>query len=124
MCIRDSFFTVELLFSSILFALLPFLMIELLLGPKEILMLGVPFFGINVTLAGIVMTILVLDYITTMIVAAIERKPMLLIYGPGFFILRYIETWVFLYALVMGLFKKPSAEGKWKSPKRMAYSKS
>lgn len=118
------FFTVELFFSSVLFALLPFLMIELLLGPKEILMLGVPFFGITVTLAGIVMTILVLDYITTMIVAAIERKPMLLIYGPGFFILRYVETWVFLYALVIGLFTKPSAEGKWKSPKRMAYSKS
>jgi biofilm PGA synthesis N-glycosyltransferase PgaC len=118
------FFTVELLFSSILFALMPFLILELLLGSKEILTLGVPFFGITVTLAGVVLTVLVLDYITTMIVAAIERKPMLLIYGPGFFFLRYVETWVFLYALVMGLFRKPSAEGKWKSPKRMAYSKS
>lgn len=117
------FFTIELFFSSILFALLPFLMIELLLGPKELLTVGIPFFGSTFTLAGIVMTVLVLDYITTIIVAMIERKPMLLIYGPGFFFLRYVETWVFLYALIMGLFKKPNAEGKWKSPKRVAYAK-
>lgn len=115
------FFTIELLFSSILFALLPFMLLELLFGPLEILMLGFPFFGLTITLAGVILTVFIFDYITTIIVALIERKPMLLVYGPGFFFLRYVETWVFLYALVMGLFRKANTEGKWKSPKRIAY---
>ena len=117
-----AFFTLELLITSFLFAILPFLLIELLLGPKDILTIGTSILGMNVTLAGVIITVLLLDYVVTMIVAAIERKPMLLIYGPGFFFLRYIETWVFLYALGIGLFTTPRAEGKWKSPKRVAYS--
>lgn len=116
-----TFFTLELLVTSFLFAILPFLIIELLLGNKDILTIGTSFFGLNFTLAGAIITVLLLDYVITAIVALIERKPMLLIYGPGFFFLRYIETWVFLYAMTIGLFTKPKTEGKWKSPKRIAY---
>jgi biofilm PGA synthesis N-glycosyltransferase PgaC len=118
-----AFFTLELLITSFLFAILPFLVIELLLGPRDILTIGASFLGMNFTIAGVITTVLLLDYVVTIIVAAIERKPMLLIYGPGFFFLRYIETWVFLYALGIGLFTTPKARGSWKSPKRVAYAK-
>jgi len=118
-----AFFTLELFITSFLFAILPFLILELLLGPREILTIGASFFGINITLAGAIITVLLLDYVVTMVVAAIERKPMLLIYGPGFFFLRYVETWVFLYAMGIGLFTKPKMDGTWKSPKRVAYVK-
>lgn len=117
------FFTAELALSSLLFALLPFFVLELLLSSRDSLFINIPVFGFEISLAGIAMVVFALDYIVTILVAFIERKPVLMFYGPAFFFLRYIETWIFLYALGVGLFTTPQTEGKWKSPKRVAYSK-
>lgn len=116
------FFTAELVVTSMLFALLPFFILELLLSSRDTLFINIPIFGFTISLASIIFIIFTLDYMVTTLVALIERKPVLLIYGPAFFLLRYVETWVFLYTLVVGLSVAPRTEGKWKSPKRVAYT--
>jgi len=59
------------------------------------------------------------DYFITSVVASIEKKPVLLFYGLGFILLRFIDTYLFMVTLPAAFFVK--SEGKWISPKRKAY---
>ncbi len=115
-----AFFTIELLIGSVLFVLLPFFVLELVLSGQDSLVMSYGLLGTPVSLFGIIVSVFVIDYIVTIIVAMIEKKPLLLIYWIGFFPLRYIEACIFLYTMIVGLFVKPKADGRWVSPKRMS----
>jgi cellulose synthase/poly-beta-1,6-N-acetylglucosamine synthase-like glycosyltransferase len=56
------------------------------------------------------------DYLLTVIVAAIERKPSLLLYGLGFILLRAVD--VFLYLWTLPLSFRVRSDGTWTSPRR------
>lgn len=115
-----AFFTLELIVGSVLFILAPFFMLELLLSGRTEINMMLGFSASSITIFGLVISLFVIDFIVTIIVAMIEKKPLLLVYWITFFPLRYVEAVVFLYTLVIGLFIKPKTDGRWISPKRMA----
>lgn len=117
-----AFFTLELLVGSVFFLLTPLFLFELFMsGQTEI----APGFGLlsPITLFTVLVTIFVVDYVVTIVVALIEKKPLIILYGLGFFFLRYVEAAVFLYTMYVGLIKKPTGDGRWVSPKRVAFQK-
>lgn len=113
-------FNLEMVLSSITFLLTPFVLIHLALGSAAANGSLLQTFEILIVI--IVVSFLLVDLLVTAFVAAIKRRPVMLIYGFGFLFLRYVESLVFLYALYLGLFKKPGADGRWVSPKRVAYA--
>ena len=87
--------------------------------------LTIPFLGRtpwreHLTFGDIFFGIFVADYAVTVIVTIIEKKPVLLIYGLFFFILRYIEALVYLLAIPIAFTTK--SIGQWVSPMRRAFS--
>lgn len=120
-CSFTYFFTIELIVSALAFLLLPFLLLELLATNSETLYVSFGFGGYTITIVGVLLAIIVFDYLMTVVVAMIEKKPQLLFYGLFFFPIRYLEMIVFLYAIPVALFGK--SDGKWKSPKRIAFEK-
>ncbi|RJR13362.1 glycosyltransferase family 2 protein [Candidatus Parcubacteria bacterium] len=118
-CFFTYFFTFELIISSILFIFTPFLLLELILSGKEYLFLNLILFGYPVTVLNILISVLVLDYLITIAVAIIERKPILLLYGLAFYPIRYIEAVVFLSMLPMTFIRR--SDGRWKSPARKTF---
>lgn len=121
-CLTLFLFTLELLFGSVFFLLTPFFLLELFLSGQTQIYPGFGYIGTPITLLGVIVTIIVIDYFITIVVALIERKPLLIVYGLFFFILRYIEAAVFLYAMFKGLLAKQNFDGKWVSPKRISYA--
>ena len=107
----------ELVISSLLFLAAPVLLIVGLLIASPSLPL--PLLDTDVTLVGFAATILLLDYALTAVVAAYDRKPLLLVYGLGFFLLRYLDALLFLRAIPMTLTAK--SDGRWESPRRYRY---
>ena len=57
-----------------------------------------------------------MDYVLTIIAAAAERKPEMLIYGLGFFFLRYVDAIIYTYTLPLAFLVK--SKGTWSSPER------
>jgi len=119
------FFTLEMTLYSIVIFFLPYAIIDLLLHPwgqaiiYNINMSPLNTSTISVTPLGLIIAVFVIDYALTIFVAAIERKPLLLIYGLGFFLLRYIDSFVFLWTLPKSLFGH-TATGQWSHPARKA----
>lgn len=120
-CLFTYFFTIELIVSALAFLLLPFFLLELLASRSESLYISFGFGGYTITLLGVLLAIIVFDYLMTIVVAMIEKKPMLLFYGLFFFPIRYIEMVIFLYTIPVALLGK--SDGKWTSPKRIAFDK-
>lgn len=118
-CFFTYFFTLELLVSSFLFLLFPFFLLELLIGHKEFLFINLGLWGYQITIFSLVLTVFVADYLITAAVAAIERKPILLIYGIAFFPLRYVEAVVFLSRIPVTFLGR--SDGTWKSPERKTF---
>ncbi|HWO07382.1 MAG TPA: glycosyltransferase family 2 protein [Candidatus Paceibacterota bacterium] len=115
-------FAVELIIASLISLALPFLL--LLYGATKIFDAPIPgeFLVSNMTLYTIIVSVFVLDYLITIFITVLERKPLLLVYAFGFFPLRYLEAIVFMRTMITGLFVPPSADGRWKSPARIAYA--
>jgi len=110
-------FLVELIAFGLVFLAVPLLLLAILFGGVDALSLAIiPGTNIELTALDILLGILLADYLLTFITAVIEKKPMLLFYGLGFFILRYIDTVIFLSTLPAAFFI--SSDGKWKSPTR------
>lgn len=57
-----------------------------------------------------------IDYLLTYIVALVVDKPIMLLYGIGFFFMRYVDAFLFLYTLPLAWISRTS--GAWISPKR------
>jgi cellulose synthase/poly-beta-1,6-N-acetylglucosamine synthase-like glycosyltransferase len=110
-------FLVEMLFTSIFIVALPFLIAAMLFLPDNAIhtpvALGLSYF--ELTLYGVVI-FLVLDYLMTVFVAIYEKKPILLLDGFAFIILRYIDAWTFIITLPLAFTAR--SDGKWVSPKR------
>ena len=107
----------ELVLSSILFLLAPvMLVVGLLFDSPDI---RLPLLDTRVSLAAFGTSILVLDYALTAAVAAYDRKPQLLIYGLGFFLLRYLDAILFLRSIPMTFTVR--SDGRWESPRRYRY---
>jgi cellulose synthase/poly-beta-1,6-N-acetylglucosamine synthase-like glycosyltransferase len=115
-------FTIEMFMVSVLVTALPLLAIMQYVFHRTIqffpaydpLSLGV--IQVPITLTTLLLTILIGDYLITAIVAILKRKPAMLIYGLFFFVLRYLDSIVFLWSLPLSFLMKSS--GRWVSPAR------
>jgi cellulose synthase/poly-beta-1,6-N-acetylglucosamine synthase-like glycosyltransferase len=114
-------FIFELAIVSILSFALPFLALILFFSGVDSIHIPLPFppFGVSITLLGICIGLFVSDVLVTGIVAAYERKPVLLLYAPAFIVLRYIDTYLFLLTFFLAL-RPSTSNGVWTSPKRQA----
>lgn len=65
-------------------------------------------------------TVILLDYLITLIIAVIFKKPILLLYGIFFILFRFLDSVIIISSMIEALFKK-SASG-WISPKRKIVS--
>jgi cellulose synthase/poly-beta-1,6-N-acetylglucosamine synthase-like glycosyltransferase len=72
----------------------------------------------DVTITGLVLSVLVVDYASTLLIAAIDRKPLMALYGLVFFPLRFLDALMFLVTLPVSLFVR--SDGRWTSPTRAA----
>lgn len=110
-------FTFEVLLQSMVFLMFPVVLTWLLLMPGETLTMWLPMLGIvDIGLSDLVIGVLLIDYLLTVIVTLIEEKPMLLIYGLGFILLRWIDAFIFLLTLPLTYFIE--SDGRWASPSR------
>lgn len=118
-------FTLEMFFFSIVILTIPVIVVTLLINPS--LTFAVPYISPTaltvqsapLTISGILISLMVLDYLTTILAAIIERKPILLLYGLGFFFFRYVDTFIFLWTIPEALLAR-TATGQWTSPTRLA----
>lgn len=109
-------FIAEMVIQSITFLTVPFLLAWFIGYPNEPVNLWLPLGVEQVTLTDVVVGILLADYLLTAIVAILERKPVLFLYGLGFIVPRWIDSLLFLATLPMAWFVK--SDGRWVSPER------
>jgi cellulose synthase/poly-beta-1,6-N-acetylglucosamine synthase-like glycosyltransferase len=113
-------FLLELVIVSLLSLALPLFAALLIFDPHAIeIPLPFPPFSMRLTFLVIGLGFLISDILVTIIVALYERKPVLILYAPGFIVLRYIDTFLFLSTFFLAL-RKTKATGIWTSPKRQA----
>lgn len=116
-------FTIEMCASSLIVITLPFMVLAMLFFPSSshaIFHVNITSLSIDwvpITWMGIFIGFFAIDYLLTILASAIERKPLMLVYGLGFFFLRYIDTFVFLWTLPIALLARTNS-GIWKSPER------
>jgi biofilm PGA synthesis N-glycosyltransferase PgaC len=111
-------FVVEMLLQSLAFLTVPFLLAGFVLDPGEPMTIWLPQLGVaNLTAADLVFGVFLTDYSITLLTAAVERKPILMLYGLGFALLRWIDSFLFLYTLPLAFAE--TSDGRWESPKRV-----
>jgi len=109
-------FLAEIILQGLIFLTLPLSVLWLIVGGIDGFV--VPLIGIEITLLGIAIVVFAVDYLITVMVALSEKKPLMLIYGLGFIILRYLDAILMVVTLPMAFILK--SEGSWKSPTRLA----
>lgn len=114
-------FVIEMALYSALILCLPLLILwffmngfEPIILPSWFIITWVDRFTFMDILAGV----FIVDYILTAIAAVLERRPELLFYGLGFFVIRYIDAFMYLYTLPLAFAVKST--GRWTSPRRRA----
>jgi cellulose synthase/poly-beta-1,6-N-acetylglucosamine synthase-like glycosyltransferase len=124
-------YAVEMLLQSLVFLSLPFVLTWLLLlesglgsglgsilGSGQVVTIWLPHLGaVGLTLIDIIIGVFLADYVLTLLVSTLERKPLLLVYGLGFLVLRWIDAFLFLYTLPLAFVEE--SDGRWKSPTRI-----
>ena len=114
-------FMMEMLFYGFFFLVVPFFIFWFLAASFAPLPLPftIPLWEISeLRFIDFLVGIFLIDYIITIIVAWIEKKPILLWYGLGFILLRYLDAFMLLYTLPLAFWVK--SDGRWVSPKRQA----
>jgi biofilm PGA synthesis N-glycosyltransferase PgaC len=76
----------------------------------------IPFIYPTLSITDILIGVFAMDYLTTVIVAVVERKPSLFLYGFAFFILRYIDACIYMLSMPKAFLTRSA--GTWKSPTR------
>lgn len=111
-------FLVEILPYSLLFLLAPVFLLWFATHSFQPLLFSVlgTAWIVQFTFLDILLGIFLADYVLTVAVAIVERKPVLLLYGLGFGLLRYVDSFMFLYTLPLAFTVK--SKGRWTSPKR------
>ena len=118
------FFSIELLLFSIFIILIPILMGWFFINSFQSINLpvlnasAIANFSITsqIDVWDIILGVFVVDYLMTAVAAFFEEKPSLLLYGLGFFFLRYVDAFSFVYTLPLAFITKSA--GHWQSPKR------
>lgn len=106
---------IELFLYALFISIVPIILIKFALnGFTDI---NIPLVYDHLKLSDVLIGVFVMDYISTIIAAILEKKPSLLIYGLFFFILRYIDGLIYLGSPIVAFTTKSS--GTWKSPKRL-----
>jgi poly-beta-1,6-N-acetyl-D-glucosamine synthase len=115
----------ELITSSVLFVLLPLILLILAVPDVASSVLGWPWFAdvyhtvsAHVKPVTVLFGVVVPDYLLTCIVALIERRPRLLLLGVFFPLLRIVDAMIALYSVPVAWLSRSS--GRWKSPARRA----
>ena len=112
------FFAVEMLIASIVLLTVPLALSWFIFEGGDPALLWLPPLGtVEITVLGLIAAVLVADYALTVAVAALEKKPLLLIYGVGFAVLRYIDAFLFVYTLPLAFLVR--SDGRWASPRRL-----
>lgn len=110
-------FSVEMLLQSLAFLTVPFLLSWFALAPGEPVTIWLPQLGAaEITATDVAIGVFLTDYTMTLVVSVVEKKPILMLYGLGFAVLRWIDAFLFLYTLPLAL--AVSSDGRWVSPKR------
>jgi poly-beta-1,6-N-acetyl-D-glucosamine synthase len=115
-------YVVEMLLQSLVFLSVPLILAWLLLGSSlgsgPVITVWLPHLGaVDLTLIDVTMGVFLADYVLTLLISALERKPILLVYGLGFPVLRWIDAFLFLYTLPLAFVEE--SDGRWKSPTRI-----
>jgi len=106
-------FILEMLVISCLVVFLPLIVLWLHLSGQQP-EADVPLASFTIT--GILLAVFLLDYILTLVVTFYNKKPLLLVYGLGFTLLRYIDSISYIYTLFKSFVAK--SDGRWTSPAR------
>lgn len=106
-------FTLEVFVFSLFIVTVP-VTLAVMLAAGEIPSAGIANFGI--TLPDIFVGLFLADYMITVVIAVINRKWILLVYGLAFIFVRWIDGLLFLYTFVLSWFVK--SDGRWASPNR------
>ncbi len=107
-------YLLELTFYTLFVLLLPLIVsLFILNGFQPVFM---PVFG-EITILDFVIGVFLIDYVVTIVVAILERKPIMLLLGLGFIFLRFIDAIIFVISVPEAFFKQSS--GRWISPKRL-----
>jgi len=77
---------------------------------------GVIPFSPEISALDIIVGLFIFDYLLTILVVIIERRPLLLLYGPLFVFLRYIDSALYVLTLPKAFYEQST--GQWKSPRR------
>lgn len=123
--VSTMFFTLEMIVYSLFMVLVPFILLAMLFYQNVSLPLWYISFRplqlvtIPIAMDQLLISVFLIGYVVTVLVALIENKAVMLLYGPGFFLLRYIDTIIFLITMPEALITR-SVTGSWKSPARKA----
>jgi biofilm PGA synthesis N-glycosyltransferase PgaC len=111
-------YVVEMLLQSIAFLTLPFLLAWFVVTAGESIAIWLPPLGVvDLSLVDVALGVFVADYALTTLICTLERKPVMMLYGLGFVLLRWIDAFLFLYTLPLSFFEK--SDGRWASPTRI-----
>ncbi|MBI4128649.1 MAG: glycosyltransferase family 2 protein [Parcubacteria group bacterium] len=112
-------FTAEMILVSYFSLTLPYLLFLFIQnGFEPIQLLHLTSLSVSPLLnfSDLVIGVFLADYVVTIIAAYFERKPVLMLYGLGFLVMRIIDSFIFLWTIPLAFFY--STEGKWVSPER------
>jgi cellulose synthase/poly-beta-1,6-N-acetylglucosamine synthase-like glycosyltransferase len=113
------FFMLELYFFSLFIVAVPLILAAFALNgfvPLTLPILTALTWSARLSFSDLFIGVFLVDYLMTVIAGSIERKPYLLFYGIGFFLLRYVDALTFVYTLPLAFFTK--SDGRWASPAR------
>ena len=118
-------FSIEVWLNSFFVLLLPFVFLYHL----GLAIPAIPFLGqfslwyqeyglfTNVPILEILLSIFLFDYIMTIVIGMMGRKPQFIFYGLFFFIMHYITSLILISSIIPGFFG--TSDGRWISPKRL-----
>ncbi len=120
-----SLLLLELVTSSLIFLVLPFLLVILMMPDLATASPAWPVFSsvyaglsAHMTLAVVALGVLVPDLAMTCLTAVLEHRPRLLLYAPFFPLLRMLDAAISLASMPVAWLSR--TDGRWKSPTRRA----
>jgi cellulose synthase/poly-beta-1,6-N-acetylglucosamine synthase-like glycosyltransferase len=108
-------FLIELMFFTIFILSLPLILSLLILNGFDPVI--IPVIDRAISAIDIFVGVFLLDYLVTVIIAIVERKPIILLVGLGFIFLRFIDAIIYFISIPEAILKK--SDGTWTSPQRI-----
>lgn len=113
-----SIFLLENYISGILLLfLLPLLLYALVIGEANFMLTSDTLsFAIDIHVPLLILGFFLMDYLVTVLIATVKSRPLLLVYGLLFPLMRLVDSFLFLRAIPKAFLMRSS--GIWRSPKR------